>query len=240
MDSPRVFSMSPQKGNLRWLYLTVFASLLLIQRSTAYSVKKSCTTPDGTKSEGEVWYDDARCIKMTCMQGFPVTSSCGKPQPRGKNCRPIPGKGRFPECCTKLLCQTGFSPSNMGLLTQQARRLPETDGVPAMRRSALEPVKQLARSAPRSAPSNARSSGPRLASEVLRGNAVPRGRSGGSESAGPRLTNEILGRNVASRGRSGGLESRASEDMMESVRTVGLEPSDAEERLTATEYTEEK
>ncbi|XP_075545232.1 toxin-like protein 14 isoform X2 [Dermacentor variabilis] len=106
MDLPRVLSMSPHKWDLRSLYLIAFASALLIQRSTAYSVKKSCTTPDGTKSEGQVWYDDARCIKMTCMQGFPVTSSCGKPQPRGKNCREIPGKGRFPECCTKLLCQT--------------------------------------------------------------------------------------------------------------------------------------
>ncbi|KAH7968315.1 hypothetical protein HPB52_007640 [Rhipicephalus sanguineus] len=172
--------MSPQKRNLRWLYLVVFASPLLIQRSTAYSVK----------------------------------SNCGKPQPRGKNCRPIPGKGRFPECCTKLLCQTGFSPSNMGSLTQQAKKiLLESDGAPAMKRAAPEPVKQLARSAPRSASSSARSSDPRLINEVLRGNAV-------------------------SRGRSGGELSRADEDLMESVRTVGLEPSDTEERREASEDTE--
>lgn len=214
MDLPRVFTMSPHKRDLRWLYVIVFVSPLLMQRSTAYSVKNSCTTPSGTRREGEVWYDDARCIKMTCMQGFPVTSSCGKPQPRGKNCRPIPGKGRFPECCTKLLCQTGFSPSNMGSLTQQARKiLLESDPtlarvpnqVPSMKREALEPVKPLAR--------NAQSSG---------------------RSSAQRLINQVL------RGRSGSPESRGAEEtnLMDSVRTVGLEPSDVEGRSGASEDTE--
>nr|XP_037276348.1 uncharacterized protein LOC119169346 [Rhipicephalus microplus] len=233
--------MSPLKGNLRCLYLIVFASHLLIQQCTAYSVKKSCTTPEGTKSEGEVWYDDARCVKMTCMQGFPVTSSCGKPQPRGKNCRPIPGKGRFPECCTKLLCQTGFSPSNMASLTQQAKKvLLQADGEPAMKRAAPEPMKQLARSAPRSAPGSGRSFGPRFASDELKGNAVSRGRNGGSESSGARFPIRVLGGDAAPRGRIGGSESRESDDMMESVRTVGLEPSDAEEQQEASEDMEEK
>ncbi|XP_065283069.1 uncharacterized protein [Dermacentor albipictus] len=207
MDLPRVLSMSPHKWDLRSLYLIAFASALLIQRSTAYSVKKSCKTPDGTKSEGQVWYDDARCIKMTCMQGFPVTSSCGKPQPRGKNCREIPGKGRFPECCTKLLCQTGLAPSNMGSLTQQARKiLLESDSkpargpdqVPAMKRAAPEAAKPMALS----------------------------GRSS-SRTLSPRLIKKVL-----ERGRNSGAESRAVEEinMTESLPTLGLGRSGAEER----------
>ncbi|XP_037569182.1 uncharacterized protein LOC119449949 [Dermacentor silvarum] len=207
MDLPRVLSMSPHKWDLRWLYLIAFASALLIHRSTAYSVKKSCTTPDGTKSEGQVWYDDARCIKMTCMQGFPVTSSCGKPQPRGKNCRPIPGKGRFPECCTKLLCQTGLAPSKMGSLTLQARKLLlESDPIPVRGPSQVPAMKRAAPEAPmplaRSGHSSARSLSPRLIKQVLE------------------------------RGRNSGAESRAAEatNMMETLPTVGLGRSDAEGR----------
>ncbi|KAH6935155.1 hypothetical protein HPB50_003723 [Hyalomma asiaticum] len=45
MDLPRVFTMSPHKRDLRWLYVIVFVSPLLMQRSTAYSVKKSDPTP---------------------------------------------------------------------------------------------------------------------------------------------------------------------------------------------------
>ncbi|KAK8767003.1 hypothetical protein V5799_006211 [Amblyomma americanum] len=62
------------KRDLRPLCLVALAWALLAERATAYSVKKGCSTPEGTKAEGAVWYDDAKCIKMTCMQGFPVTS----------------------------------------------------------------------------------------------------------------------------------------------------------------------
>lgn len=119
----------------------------------------------------------------------------------------------------------------MASLTQQAKKvLLQADGAPAMKRAAPEPMKQLARSAPRSAPGSGRSFGPRFASDEVKGIAVSRGRNGGSESSGARFPIRVLGGDAAPRGRIGGSESRESDDMMESVRTVGLEPSDAEEQ----------
>ncbi|XP_077557919.1 uncharacterized protein LOC144173310 [Haemaphysalis longicornis] len=57
---------------------------------------------------------------MTCMEGFPVTSSCGTPQPRGADCKPVKEKGRFPACCTKLVCKSAMPAK--GVATMQGQK----------------------------------------------------------------------------------------------------------------------
>ncbi|XP_040360295.1 uncharacterized protein LOC121048250 [Ixodes scapularis] len=64
-------------------------------------------TPQRCLASGpQTWYDDVKCVKYTCLNGFVGTSSCGKhsSQPLPNNCKYVKGTGRFPGCCTKLMC----------------------------------------------------------------------------------------------------------------------------------------
>lgn len=94
-----------------WRLFFVALSLTIFSAScTANTGKGSCSTLFGQKPDGAVWYDDAQCIKITCKQGLPVTSSCVTPQLRGPNCKLVEVTGRFPACCPKLVCTSGIWP----------------------------------------------------------------------------------------------------------------------------------
>ncbi|CAN8032881.1 unnamed protein product [Ixodes persulcatus] len=91
------------------LLVVLFSGVELPQGASAQYVKKLKKCPvDGP----EIWYDDVRCIKYSCVNGYVATSSCGRrlSRPLPKRCKYVKGTGRFPECCTKVMCsESGFN-----------------------------------------------------------------------------------------------------------------------------------
>ncbi|CAL1293013.1 unnamed protein product [Larinioides sclopetarius] len=95
------------------------AEFLLVTRSTATkNVRKLSATKGlspvirycegesyGRIPVGEEGFDDSRCERIECSQGFRHVVGCGKVlKPEDPRCRIVDGEGHYPHCCPDIKC----------------------------------------------------------------------------------------------------------------------------------------